>query len=64
MTSKNYFRIAGVFVWVFIFTYFVELVGLLIWINRIAGLVFPIFAILVYFQKKKEDNIKSDTNTE
>jgi len=61
MTSKTYFRIASIFLVIFILTYFVELFNLPVWIHRVACLVFATFAFLGYYQKKKED--KADTST-
>ena len=56
MTSKKYFNIAGVFMVIFIATYFIELFELSIWIHRIAGVIFAVFTILGFYQKKKEQN--------
>jgi hypothetical protein len=59
MTSKKYFNIAGVFIVIFIVTYFVELFELSIWIHRIAGVIFAVFAFLGFYQTKKEENQKT-----
>lgn len=54
MTSKRYFNLAGIFMIVYIVTYFLESFEPVIWINRIAVILFAVFAILGFYQKKKE----------
>ena len=55
MTSNKYFGIAGIFLLIFIVTYFGEYFGLPIWIHRLTTLFLAIFAGLGLYQKKKEE---------
>lgn len=58
MTSKKLFNIAGVFLIIFIATYFAELYGISFWYNRIAALLLAIFAVLGFIEKKKEEKLE------
>lgn len=59
MKSKTYFNIAGFFLVAFIITSFGKLIDLPIWIHRVFTVLFALFVILAYVEKKKEE--ESDT---
>ena len=56
MTSKKYFNLAGIFLLIFIITYFGDYFGLPIWIHRLATVLLALFAGLGLYQKKKEES--------
>jgi hypothetical protein len=56
MTSKAYFKIAGIFMVLYIITTFGVIVGLSDWAHRICTVIFAGAAFLGVRQKKIENN--------
>jgi uncharacterized membrane protein YhdT len=54
MTSKTYFSIAGVFIFLYIITSFDKIIGFPEWIRQFCIIVFAITAYLGYQKKKSE----------